>query len=136
MKLLLTLLLLLPTLLYPQKIAEIDGKFAAKIEYSASGKDIDSIFNMAKSWIEIEFKKSKINNVSISTQSKKLSTTVYDKKLSFDIEIICSNGSFIAKFKDFYINKKILKTSQIKKVDKYLFELSGRMQKYIRYGQR
>jgi hypothetical protein len=135
MKLILTLLLLIPTLLFSQRIEQIDGKYRARIEYSVSGKSVDYIFNNAKSWIEIEFQKSKMNNVTIYTNSKKLSGTVYNKKLSFNIEIICSDGSFITKFSDFYLNRKILKEKDIDKVNKYLFELSGRMQKYIRYGE-
>jgi hypothetical protein len=134
MKWLLTLLLLIPTLLYSQRIQEIDGKYRAKIEYSVTGKSVDYIFNNAKSWLEIEFQKSKMNNVSIYANSKKLSGTVYNKKLSFNIEIICNDGSFVTKFSDFYLNKNSLKENDIKKVNKYLFELSGRMQKYIRYN--
>ena len=76
-----------------------------------------------------------MNDVAIYSKSKKLSGTVYDKKLSFNIEIICTDGSFITKFSDFYLNKNPLKEDDIKKVNKYLFELSGRMQKYIRYGE-
>ena len=135
MKWLLILLLLMPTLLFSQKIEEIDGKYRARIEYSVTDKSIDYIFNNAKSWIEIEFQKSKMNDVAIYSKSKKLSGTVYNKKLSFNIEIICTDGSFITKFSDFYLNKKPLKEDYIKKVNKYLFELSGRMQKYIRYGE-
>ena len=135
MKWLLTLLLLIPTLLYSQRIEEIDGNYRARIEYSVTDKSIDYIFNNAKSWIEIEFQKSKMNDVAIYSKSKKLSGTVYNKKLSFNIEIICNDGSFITKFSDFYLNKKPLKEDDIKKVNKYLFELSGRMQKYIRYGE-
>ena len=134
MKMLLTLLLLIPTLLYSQRIEEIDGKYKAKIEYSVSGKSVDYIFNNAKSWIEIEFQKNKMNDVTIYKNSKKLSGTVYNKKLSFNIEIICNDGSFVTKFSDFYLNKKTLKEKDINKVNKYLFELSGRMQKYIRYN--
>ena len=135
MKWLLILLLLMPTLLFSQKIEEIDGKYRARIEYSVTDKSIDYIFNNAKSWIEIEFQKSKMNDVAIYSKSKKLSGTVYNKKLSFNIEIICNDGSFITKFSDFYLNKKVLKEDDVKKVNKYLFELSGRMQKYIRYGE-
>ena len=135
MKWLLTLLLLIPTLLYSQRIEEIDGKYKSRIEYSVSGKSVDYIFNNAKSWIEIEFQKSKMNDVAIYSKNKKLSGTVYNKKLSFNIEIICTDVSFITKFSDFYLNKKPLKEKDIKKVNKYLFELSGRMQKYIRYGE-
>ena len=131
---LLTLLLLIPTLLYSQRIEEIDGKYKAKIEYSVSGKSVDYIFNNAKSWIEIEFQKNKMNDVTIYTNSKKLSGTVYNKKLSFNIEIICNDRSFVTKFSDFYLNKKTLKEKDIDKVNQYLFELSGRMQKYIRYN--
>jgi hypothetical protein len=134
MKWLLTLLLLIPTLLYSQRIEEIDGKYRARIEYSVTGKSVDYIFNNAKSWLEIEFQKSKMNNVTIYANSKKLSGTVYNKKLSFNIEIICSDGSFVTKFSDFYLNKNSLKEKDIKKVNKYLYELSGRMQKYIRYN--
>jgi hypothetical protein len=134
MKWLLTLLLLIPTLLYSQRIEEIDGKYRARIEYSVSGKSVDYIFNNAKSWLEIEFQKSKMNNVTIYANSKKLSGTVYNKKLSFNIEIICNDGSFVTKFSDFYLNKNSLKEKDIKKVNKYLYELSGRMQKYIRYN--
>jgi len=134
MKMLLTLLLLIPTLLYSQRIEEIDGKYKAKIEYSVSGKSVDYIFNNAKSWIEIEFQKNKMNDVTIYTNSKKLSGTVYNKKLSFNIEIICNDRSFVTKFSDFYLNKKTLKEKDIDKVNQYLFELSGRMQKYIRYN--
>jgi hypothetical protein len=130
----LTLLLLIPTLLYSQRIEEVDGKYRARIEYSVTGKSVDYIFNNAKSWIEIEFQKSKMNDVAIYSKSKKLTGTVYNKKLSFNIEIICSDGSFITKFSDFYLNKKILKEKDIDKVNKYLYELSGRMQKYIRYN--
>lgn len=135
MKLLLTLLLLIPTLLYSQRIEEVDGKYKARIEYSVSGKSVDYIFKNAKSWIEIEFQKSKMNDVAIYSKSKKLSGRVYNKKISFNIEIICTDVSFITKFSDFYLNKKPLKEKDIKKVNKYLFELSGRMQKYIRYGE-
>jgi len=134
MKWILTLLLLIPTLLYSQRIEEIDGKYRARIEYSVTGKSVDYIFNNAKSWLEIEFQKSKMNNVTIYANSKKLSGTVYNKKLSFNIEIICSDGSFVTKFSDFYLNKNSLKEKDIKKVNKYLYELSGRMQKYIRYN--
>ena len=134
MKWLLTLLLLIPTLLFSQRIEEIDGKYRARIEYSVTGKSVDYIFNNAKSWLEIEFQKSKMNNVTIYANSKKLSGTVYNKKLSFNIEIICSDGSFVTKFSDFYLNKNSLKEKDIKKVNKYLYELSGRMQKYIRYN--
>ena len=135
MRLLFTLLLLIPTLLHSQRIEEIDGKYRARIEYSVTDKSIDYIFNNAKSWIEIEFQKSKMNDVAIYSKNKKLSGTVYNKKLSFNIEIICTDVSFITKFSDFYLNKKPLKEKDIKKVNKYLFELSGRMQKYIRYGE-
>ena len=135
MKLLLTLLLLIPTLLYSQRVEEVDGKYKARIEYSVSGKSVDYIFKNAKSWIEIEFQKSKMNDVAIYSKSKKLSGRVYNKKISFNIEIICTDVSFITKFSDFYLNKKPLKEKDIKKVNKYLFELSGRMQKYIRYGE-
>ena len=92
MKWLLTLLLLIPTLLYSQRIEEIDGKYRARIEYSVTDKSIDYIFNNAKSWIEIEFQKSKMNDVAIYSKNKKLSGTVYNKKLSFNIEIICNDG--------------------------------------------
>jgi len=134
MKWILTLLLLIPTLLFSQRIEQIDGKYRARIEYSVTGKGVDYIFNNAKSWLEIEFQKSKMNNVTIYANSKKLSGTVYNKKLSFNIEIICSDGSFVTKFSDFYLNKNSLKEKDIKKVNKYLYELSGRMQKYIRYN--
>jgi hypothetical protein len=135
MKWILTLLLLIPTLLYSQRIEEIDGKYRARIEYSVTGKSVDYIFNNAKSWLEIEFQKSKMNNVTIYANSKKLSGTVYNKKLSFNIEIICNDGSFVTKFSDFYLNKNTLKEKDIDKVNRYLYELSGRMQKYIRYGE-
>jgi hypothetical protein len=71
--------------------------------------------------------------IAIYKNSKKLSGTVYNKKLSFNIEIICNDVSFVTKFSDFYLNKKTLKKKDIDKVNQYLFELSGRMQKYIRY---
>ena len=45
MKWLLTLLLLIPTLLYSQRIEEVDGKYRARIEYSVTGKSVDYIFN-------------------------------------------------------------------------------------------
>jgi len=135
MKWLLTLLLLIPTLLFSQRIEQIDGKYRARIEYSVTGKSVDYIFNNAKSWLEIEFQKSKMNNVTIYANSKKLSGTVYNKKLSFNIEIICNDGSFVTKFSDFYLNKNTLKEKDIDKVNRYLYELSGRMQKYIRYKE-
>jgi hypothetical protein len=135
MKIILAFLLFIPTLLYSQRIEEIDGKYKAKIEYSVSGKSVDYIFNNAKSWIEIEFQKNKMNDVTIYKNSKKLSGTVYNKKLSFNIEIICNDRSFVTKFSDFYLNKKTLKEKDIDKVNQYLFELSGRMQKYIRYNE-
>lgn len=134
MKLLLTLLLLIPTLLYSQKLEEYNGKYKAKVEYSVSGKSVDFIFNNAKSWIESEFPKRQMENDVIYPKSKKLSGIVYNKKLSFHIEIICYDGSFIAKFSDFYNNKK-LNNKKIQKINQYLFELSGRMQKYIRYNE-
>jgi len=135
MRLLFTLLLLIPTLLHSQRIEEIDGKYRARIEYSVTDKSIDYIFNNAKSWIEIEFQKSKMNDVAIYSKNKKLSGTVYNKKLSFNIEIICNDGSFIAKFSDFYLKRKPIKPKNIDMVNQYLFKLSGRMQKYIRYGE-
>ena len=134
MKLLLTLLLLIPTLLYSQRIEEINGKYSAKIEYSVSGKSVDYIFNNAKSWIETEFEKSKMNGVIIYPRSKKISGTVYNKKISFQIEIICYDEHFITKFSNFHLNKRELKPKKIDKMNQYLFELSGRMQKYIRYN--
>jgi hypothetical protein len=134
MKLILTLLLLIPTLLYSQKLEEYNGKYKAKVEYSVSGKSVDFIFNNAKSWVESEFPKRQMENDIIYPKSKKLSGIVYNKKLSFHIEIICYDGSFIAKFSDFY-NKKKLKNKKIQKINQYLFELSGRMQKYIRYNE-
>jgi hypothetical protein len=134
MKLLLTLLLLIPTLLYSQRLEEYGGKYKSKIEYSVSGKSVDFIFNNAKSWIESEFPKRQMDNDVIYPKSKKLSGIVYSKKLSFHIEIICYDGSFITKFSNFYLNKRELKPKKIDKMNQYLFELSGRMQKYIRYN--
>jgi len=133
MKLLLTLLLLIPTLLYSQRLEEYGDKYKAKIEYSVSGKSVDFIFNNAKSWVESEFPKRQMKNDVIYPKSKKLSGIVYNKKLSFHIEIICYDSSFIAKFSDFYNNKK-LNNKKIQKINQYLFELSGRMQKHIRYN--
>ena len=83
----------------------------SNFEYFGKGPSIESIdyiFNNAKSWIEIELQKSKMNDVAIYSKSKKLSGTVYNKKLSFNIEIICTDVSFITKFSDFYLNKKPL----------------------------
>jgi hypothetical protein len=133
MKLLLTLLLFIPTLLYSQRLEESNGKYKAKIEYSVSGKSVDFIFNNAKSWVESEFPKRQMENDVTYPKSKKLSGIVYNKKLSFHIEIICYDSSFIAKFSDFYNNKK-LNNKKIQKINQYLFELSGRMQKHIRYN--
>ena len=134
MKFIFAFLLLIPTLLYSQRIEEIDGKYRAKIEYSVSDRGVDYIFTNANSWIEMEFQKRKMNDVAIYTKSKKLSGTIYDRKLSFTIEIVCSDGSFITRFSDFKFKGKPIKPSKVDSVNRYLFELSGRMQKYIRYG--
>jgi hypothetical protein len=134
MKILLTLFLFIPTLLYSQRIEEVDGKYRAKIEYSVSDKNVDYIFTNANSWIEMEFQKKKMNAVTIYMKSKKISGMVYDRNLSFNIEIVCSDGSFITRFSDFKFKGKPIKPNRVDKVNRYLFELSGRMQKYIRYG--
>ena len=129
---LLTLLLFIPTLLYSQRLEEFNDNYRARVEYSVNDKSVDYIFDNAKSWIAEEFPQRKIEEV-VYPKSKRISGIVYNKKLSFHIEIICYDGSFIAKFSDFYINKKSLKGKKVDKVNQYLYSLSGRMQNYIRY---
>ena len=41
---------------------------------------------------------------------------------------------FVTKLSDFKFKGKPIKPSKVDSVNRYLFELSGRMQKYIRYG--
>lgn len=135
MKNLLISLLLLPTLLYSQKIEGSEGIYKTRIEYSVSGRDINYVFDNANSWIENEFPLRKMNDVMVYPQTKKISGVVYNKKLSFYIEIICHDGNFIAKFSDFKIKNKPIKSNKIDKVNLYLFQLCGRMQNHIRYHQ-
>jgi hypothetical protein len=133
MRKLLILLLFIPTLLYSQKLEEVNGNYKARVEYSVSDRSVDYIFDNVNSWIEEEFPQRKMEEVVIYPKSKRISGIVYNKKLSFHIEIICYDGSFIAKFSDFYINKRSLKDKKVDKVNQYLYGLSGRMQKNIRY---
>ena len=135
MKNLLISLLLLPTLLYSQKIEGSEGSYKTRIEYSVSGRDINYVFDNANSWIENEFPLRKMNDVVVYPQTKKISGVVYNKKLSFYIEIICHDGNFITKFSDFKIKNKPIKSNKIDKVNLYLFQLCGRMQNHIRYHQ-
>lgn len=135
MKLLLTLLLFIPTLLFSQRIEKIDGKYKAKIEYSVDGKSVDYIFNNANSWIKSEFSKVENYKETFYPKRKVLTGFVHNKKISFQIEVICYNEHFITKFSNFYLKRKELKPKKISKMNQYLFELSGRMQKYIRYNE-
>jgi hypothetical protein len=134
MKILLILLLFISTLSYSQRIEEVDGKYKAKIEYSVNGKSIDFIFNNANYWLKNEFPKIKLDT-NIYMKSKNLSAVINDNKLKFHIEISCYDGYFITKFSDFYIAEDKSKQKKISKINQYLFELSGRMQKYIRYNE-
>jgi len=134
MKILLTFLLFIPTLLFSQKL---DDKLQARIEYSVNGKNVNYIFNNANSWIENEFKDRKMLISECDPNFKKIMGLVYDEDFDFIIEINCQDGRFIAKFSNFSYKRKPLDQDdkKIEKINQYLFELSGRMQKYIRYNE-
>ena len=93
MRILLILLLFIPTLLYSQRLEEVNGNYKARVEYSVNDKSIDYIFENANSWIAEEFPKRKMEVVATYPKSKKISGIVYNKKLSFHIEIICNHTS-------------------------------------------
>lgn len=134
MKIFLALLLLIPNFLFSQKL---DDKLQARIEYSVNGKSANYIFSNANSWVENEFRDRKMIMSECDPNSKRILGLVYDKDFDFIIEINCQDGRFIVKFSNFFYKRKPLEQDEkkIERINQYLFELSGRMQKYIRYNE-
>lgn len=134
MKILLAFLLFIPSLLFSQKL---DDKLQARIEYSVNGKNANYIFHNANSWVESEFRDRKMIMSECDPNSKRILGLVYDKDFDFIIEINCQDERFIVKFSNFFYRRKPLEhdDKKIEKINQYLFELSGRMQKYIRYNE-
>jgi hypothetical protein len=134
MKIFLAFLLFIPSFLFSQKL---DDKLQARIEYSVNGKNANYIFSNANSWVENEFRDRKMIMSECDSNSKRILGLVYDKDFDFIIEINCQDGRFVAKFSNFFYKRKPLEQDEnkIEKINQYLFELSGRMQKYIRYNE-
>jgi hypothetical protein len=134
MKIFLAFLLFIPNFLFSQKL---DDKLQARIEYSVNGKNANYIFSNANSWVESEFRDRKMITSECDPNSKRILGLVYDKDFDFIIEINCQDGRFVVNFSNFFYKRKPLEQDEkkIEKVNQYLFELCGRMQKYIRYNE-
>ena len=128
MKIILAFLLLIPNLIISQRLEEVKGDLQSRVEYGIYGRDANTILKKSEEWLSFEFpiRETKIKD-------NRIVASVAHKKYRFDIEMVSYNQQLIVKFRHFRKDGKVLKGKDIKRINEFLYELSGRMQNYIRY---
>jgi hypothetical protein len=128
-KYLIFLFLFLSDITFSQKLRLNDsGEYYSNIRYAIYNKDKDSIKNTTINWI-----KSEQNNSSISLINDVILSEMKYNSYTFTVTFIIFNEKIYVKFENIKFKNKKIKRKHIKTVELLLFNMSGRMQKYIRY---
>jgi len=126
-KYLIFLFLFLSNVLVSQKLYLDDNReYLSIIRYAIYNKNEESIKNNTINWIKSEGNIIFLENNIICSEMRYNSYT-------FTAKFIIFNERLYVKFENFKFKNRRIKKRHIKTIELLLFNLSGKMQKYIRY---
>lgn len=131
-----TLFLLVYGSMFSQKLAEVDGRYQSRVEYSVSGRDKSIIYEKCNQFLETELSDKQTLSTSKDDKLYKFSGTGSFEKYQFDYEVFCFDNSFKIIFTNFTYKSKSIDqhTNKIGEINQYLVKLCGKMQYFVRYS--
>ena len=135
-RILLILLLSLPTGLFSQRLVEVNGEYQSRVEYSVSDRDISTIFRKSNAFLDTQLPDRQTLAISQDEKVHKFSGVATYEKYRFEYEVLCFDKSFKIIFTNFTYKSKPIEehTNKLPEINQFLLELCGKMQAFVRYS--
>ena len=135
-RILLILLLSLPTGLFSQRLVEVNGEYQSRVEYSVSDRDISTIFRKSNAFLDTQLPDRQTLAISQDEKIHKFSGVATYEKYRFEYEVLCFDKSFKIIFTNFTYKSKSIEqhTNKLPEINQFLLDLCGKMQAFVRYS--
>ena len=135
-RILLILLLSLPTGLFSQRLVEVNGEYQSRVEYSVSDRDISTIFRKSNVFLDTHLPDRQTLEISQDEKIHKFSGIATYEKYRFEYEVLCFDKSFKIIFTNFTYKSKPIEqhTNKLPEINQFLLDLCGKMQSFVRYS--
>ena len=135
-RILLILLLSLPTGLFSQRLVEVNGEYQSRVEYSVSDRDISTIFRKSNDFLDTQLPDRQTLAISQDEKIHKFSGVATYEKYRFEYEVLCFDKSFKIIFTNFTYKSKSIEqhTNKLPEINQFLLDLCGKMQAFVRYS--
>ena len=135
-RILLILLLSLPTGLFSQRLVEVNGEYQSRVEYSVSDRDISTIFRKSNAFLDTQLPDRQTLAISQDEKIHKFSGVATYEKYRFEYEVLCFDKSFKIIFTNFTYKSKPIEqhTNKLQEINQFLLDLCGKMQAFVRYS--
>ena len=135
-RILLILLLSLPTGLFSQRLVEVNGEYQSRVEYSVSDRDISTIFRKSNAFLDTQLPDRQTLAISQDEKVHKFSGVATYEKYRFEYEVLCFDKSFKIIFTNFTYKSKSIEqhTNKLPEINQFLLDLCGKMQSFVRYS--
>ena len=135
-RILLILLLSLPTGLFSQRLVEVNGEYQSRVEYSVSDRDISTIFRKSNAFLDTQLPDRQTLAISQDEKIHKFSGVATYEKYRFEYEVLCFDKSFKIIFTNFTYKSKPIEqhTNKLPEINQFLLDLCGKMQSFVRYS--
>ena len=135
-RILLILLLSLPTGLFSQRLVEVNGEYQSRVEYSVSDRDISTIFRKSNAFLDTQLPDRQTLAISQDEKIHKFSGVATYEKYRFEYEVLCFDKSFKIIFTNFTYKSKSIEqhTNKLPEINQFLLDLCGKMQSFVRYS--
>ena len=135
-RILLILLLSLPTGLFSQRLVEVNGEYQSRVEYSVSDRDISTIFRKSNAFLDTQLPDRQTLAISQDEKMHKFSGVATYEKYRFEYEVLCFDKSFKIIFTNFTYKSKSIEqhTNKLPEINQFLLDLCGKMQAFVRYS--
>jgi hypothetical protein len=135
-RILLILLLSLPTGLFSQRLIEVNGEYQSRVEYSVNDRDISTIFRKSNVFLDTHLPDRQTLAISQDEKIHKFSGIATYEKYRFEYEILCFDKSFKIIFTNFTYKSKPIEqhTNKLPEINQFLLDLCGKMQAFVRYS--
>jgi len=135
-RILLILLLSLPTGLFSQRLIEVNGEYQSRVEYSVNDRDISTIFRKSNVFLDTHLPDRQTLAISHDEKIHKFSGIATYEKYRFEYEILCFDKSFKIIFTNFTYKSKPIEqhTNKLPEINQFLLDLCGKMQAFVRYS--
>ena len=135
-RILLILLLSLPTGLFSQRLVEVNGEYQSRVEYSVSDRDISTIFRKSNAFLDTQLPDRQTLAISQDEKIHKFSGVATYEKYRFEYEVLCFDKSFKIIFTNFTYKSKPIEqhTNKLPEINQFLLDLCGKMQSFVIYS--